>query len=108
MKRITRDRRLTPEEAAKYKTIREQVAGEMPDLIDRELAVRVEHGEAKSADLTPFRVEMDRFAELHAPSLNRAERAAMRVMVPLRRLGVLKVVGAASRAYRRLRPATRG
>ena len=25
MKRITRDRRLTPEEAAKYKTIREQV-----------------------------------------------------------------------------------
>jgi len=35
MKRITRDRRLTPEEAAKYKTIREQVTGELPDLIAR-------------------------------------------------------------------------
>lgn len=35
MKRITRDRRLTPEEAAKYKGIREQVAEEMPDLIAR-------------------------------------------------------------------------
>ena len=35
MKRITRDRRLAPEEAAKYKAIREQVAEELPDLIAR-------------------------------------------------------------------------
>jgi hypothetical protein len=28
MKRIIRDRRLTPEEAAKYKAVREQVAAE--------------------------------------------------------------------------------
>ena len=35
MKRITRNRRLTPEEAAKYKAIREQVAGELPELIER-------------------------------------------------------------------------
>ena len=35
MKRITRERRLTPEEAAKYKAIREQVAGELPELIAR-------------------------------------------------------------------------
>ena len=35
MKRITRDRHLTPEEAAKYKVIREQVAEELPDLIAR-------------------------------------------------------------------------
>lgn len=35
MKRITRDRRLTPEEAAKYKTIRQQIAEELPDLIAR-------------------------------------------------------------------------
>jgi DNA-binding Xre family transcriptional regulator len=35
MKRITRDRRLTPEEAAKYKAVREQVANELPDLIKR-------------------------------------------------------------------------
>lgn len=35
MKRITRDRRLTPEEAAKYQAIREQVAEELPDLVAR-------------------------------------------------------------------------
>ena len=35
MKRITRDRRLTPEEAAKYKKIRERVAEELPELIAR-------------------------------------------------------------------------
>ena len=35
MKRITRDRRLTPEEAVKYKAIREQVATDLPDLITR-------------------------------------------------------------------------
>ena len=35
MKRITRDRRLTPEEAAKYNKIREQIAEELPELIDR-------------------------------------------------------------------------
>src|SRR5438045_6919032 len=35
MKRISRDRRLTPEETARYKTIREQVAAELPDLIAR-------------------------------------------------------------------------
>ncbi len=35
MKRITRNQRLTPEEAAKYKAIREQVAEELPDLIVR-------------------------------------------------------------------------
>ena len=35
MKRITRDRRLTPEEAAEYKAVREQVAAELPDLITR-------------------------------------------------------------------------
>jgi ribosome-binding protein aMBF1 (putative translation factor) len=35
MKRIIRDRRLTPEEAAKYKTIRKQVQEELPDLVAR-------------------------------------------------------------------------
>lgn len=35
MKRITRNRPLTPAEAAKYRTIREQVAEELPDLIER-------------------------------------------------------------------------
>ena len=35
MKRITRNRKLTSGEAAKYKTIRDQVAAELPDLIVR-------------------------------------------------------------------------
>src|SRR5262249_20093291 len=35
MKRVIRDRRLTPEEAARYKAVREQVAEELPDLIAR-------------------------------------------------------------------------
>ena len=35
MKHITRNRRLTPKEAAKYKTIREQVAVELPNLVAR-------------------------------------------------------------------------
>lgn len=35
MKRITRDRRLTPAEAAKYKSVRDKVAAELPELIAR-------------------------------------------------------------------------
>lgn len=35
MKRITRERRLAPEEAAKYEAVREQVAAELPELVER-------------------------------------------------------------------------
>jgi DNA-binding Xre family transcriptional regulator len=35
MKRVNRDRHLTPEEAAKYKAIRAQVTEELPELIAR-------------------------------------------------------------------------
>jgi DNA-binding phage protein len=35
MKRITRERRLTAEEAAKYQAVREQVTEELPDLLAR-------------------------------------------------------------------------
>src|SRR5438309_11796751 len=35
MKRITRDRKLTPEEAIRYKAIRAKIAEELPDLIAR-------------------------------------------------------------------------
>ncbi len=35
MKRITRDRRLTPEEVTKYNTVRKQVAVELPELVAR-------------------------------------------------------------------------
>jgi ribosome-binding protein aMBF1 (putative translation factor) len=34
-KRITRDKRLSPEEAAKYNRIREQVEKELPELVER-------------------------------------------------------------------------
>ncbi len=36
MKRITRERRLTPEEAKKYQSIRDQIGVELPDLIARQ------------------------------------------------------------------------
>lgn len=35
MKRITRGTRLTPEEAAKFQTVRSQVEAELPELIER-------------------------------------------------------------------------
>jgi DNA-binding XRE family transcriptional regulator len=35
LRHITRDRRLSPEEAAKYREVREQVAEELPELIAR-------------------------------------------------------------------------
>jgi DNA-binding Xre family transcriptional regulator len=35
MKRITRNRRLSPDEAAKYRAVRQRVAEELPDLIAR-------------------------------------------------------------------------
>ena len=45
MKRITRDQRLTPEEAEKYKRIRDQVKQDLPDLI----AQQHEHMAARNA-----------------------------------------------------------
>jgi glycosyltransferase involved in cell wall biosynthesis len=86
--------------------LRLALAGELPTLVDNALAVRVEHDAAKSADLAPFRVEMDRFAELHRPSLTRGERVLMRVVRVLSALGVFKMLSAASRTYRRFRPAS--
>ena len=35
MKRITRDRGLTNEEAARYQAVRKQIAGELPELVTR-------------------------------------------------------------------------
>lgn len=35
MKRITRPRRLSPQESAKYQKVRAQIAEELPGLIDR-------------------------------------------------------------------------
>jgi len=49
MKQIIRDRRLTPEEVAKYAKIREQIAEELPDLIARHHE-RMAIGEAKQGE----------------------------------------------------------
>jgi DNA-binding XRE family transcriptional regulator len=35
MKRVSRNRQLTPEEAAKYKSLREKIAEELPELVER-------------------------------------------------------------------------
>jgi hypothetical protein len=46
MRRITRDQPLTPEEAAKYKAIRDQIAEELPELVarhDERLTIRNDH-----------------------------------------------------------------
>jgi hypothetical protein len=52
MKRIIRRRRLSLEEAAKYESIREQLAGELPELIARhhERADNLDRLDAASQD----------------------------------------------------------
>ena len=52
VQRITRNRRLTPEEAAKYREVREQVAEELPELITRhdERLVALDHWQAWSSN----------------------------------------------------------
>jgi hypothetical protein len=47
MRRINRDRKLTRKEAAKYRKVREQIAGELPALIERHHR-RIESGAANS------------------------------------------------------------
>jgi glycosyltransferase involved in cell wall biosynthesis len=79
-------------------------AGELPVLLDRELAVRVEHEDAKSWDLRPFEEEQKRFVELYRSRLTRAERVSLATAQALRRLGFFRATGAASRLYRRVRP----
>lgn len=50
IRRITRDRRLTPEEAAKYNEIRKKVAEELPDLIARHCR---EKGKVEKGEISP-------------------------------------------------------
>jgi glycosyltransferase involved in cell wall biosynthesis len=84
--------------------LRLAIAGELPALIDRELAVRVEHEAAKSWDTRPFWREQKRFAALFGPALTRRERALLTVNRGLLRIGFYRATGAASRLYRWMRP----
>ena len=79
-------------------------AGELPVLIDRELAARVEHEEAKSWDLRPFEEEQKRFIELYRSRLTRRERVSLVTAQVLRGVGFFRATSAASRLYRRVRP----
>jgi glycosyltransferase involved in cell wall biosynthesis len=54
-------------------------AGHLPELIDRELSVRVVHPAAKSADPEPFRREAAMLTEIFRPKLNPAERVRLRL-----------------------------
>ena len=58
--------------------LRLALAGELPALIEQELAVRVVHPEAKSWDRTPFRREERRLLELCRPALTATERLELR------------------------------
>jgi hypothetical protein len=77
-------------------------AGELPVLIEPELAVRLVHEEAKSWTPERFREEERRFIELYAPRLTRGERLKLALARIAMRLGVFRLTGAASRLWRRL------
>jgi glycosyltransferase involved in cell wall biosynthesis len=58
--------------------LRLALAGHLPAIVERELAVRVVHPEAKSWDDDPFQAEERRLPEILRPWLSRAERAELR------------------------------
>ena len=69
--------------------VRLALAGEEPELLpDEDLAVRVLHRDAKSADMSRWRPEIDRMLAAHSDALTARERRRARVVVPLWRAGV--------------------
>lgn len=78
-------------------------AGHLPELVDQDLAVRVEHDAAKSWDLQPFADEQRRFVGLYGPRLTARERMLMALHRALLAIGVYRLTGSASRRYRELR-----
>lgn len=85
-------------------------AGELPELVDRELAVRVVHEEAKSWDRKPFDREEEILVALYGPMLTRSERRRLAVQHALKRAGVYRIRPAVTRGLKaiRLRLAERG
>jgi glycosyltransferase involved in cell wall biosynthesis len=77
-------------------------AGELPVLIDRELAVRVVHEDAKSWDRRPFDREEERLVELYRPQLTAPERRKLVLHHALKRLGAYRVRPKLAQARRRL------
>jgi glycosyltransferase involved in cell wall biosynthesis len=66
-------------------------AGELPAIVDDELAVRVVHPAAKSADSRKFIRESRRIASLYAPQLEAGERAKLNLSRLARRVGLFGV-----------------
>jgi glycosyltransferase involved in cell wall biosynthesis len=87
--------------------IRLALGDALPVLIDRELAVRVVHAEAKSWDRGPFDREQERFVELHGPSLSFWERAELHVSRLLLKTRVYRALSVLASFGRRLSFSTR-
>jgi len=66
-------------------------AGAMPAIVDDELAVRVVHPAAKSADSREFIKESRRIASLYASELKAGDRAKLNLSRLLRRVGLFGV-----------------
>lgn len=86
--------------------LRLMYAGLEPALTQQELAVRVLHEDAKSFDRSPFHEEQRQFIPLFRDRLTARERAALPLNRALLSLGAYRVTSAASRVYRRYRPAS--
>jgi glycosyltransferase involved in cell wall biosynthesis len=75
-------------------------AGELPALIDRELAVRVVHEDAKSWDRSPFDREEELLVPLYGPLLMPSERRRLALQHALKRAGIYRIRPAVTRAWR--------
>jgi glycosyltransferase involved in cell wall biosynthesis len=84
------------------------VAGLLPALLpDDELAVRVLHDEAKSADKSRWSLEMERMVAEYVGLLTPGERRLMQVQGALDRAGLGRVIDALGPVTRRVRGALR-
>ena len=76
-------------------------SGELPEPIDRELAVRVVHEDAKSWDRRPFEREEKQLVRLYSSELTPAERGKLTFHHALKSASVSRVRLALARAARR-------
>jgi glycosyltransferase involved in cell wall biosynthesis len=82
--------------------LRLALAGELPELIDLDLAVRVVHPDAKSWNPKEFRREERRFVRLCAPMLSQRERLALHLARAFKAIGGHWLLRLASKLKRRL------
>lgn len=83
--------------------LRLAIAGELPILIDTELAVRVVHPEAKSWNRNLFEEEHRTLVKLYSPRLRPRERAALHAARALHFARIYRVLNQASKLMRRAR-----